>query len=124
MNIMIDYNTEAPIYEQIYQQIRDSIVQEIILAHDKLPSIRFLAKELQVSVITTKTAYEDLEKEGYIYTVKGKGGNVSQLNKNEIQETYTQEIQTLMKDIIELARTSKISDEDLLKMFKKVKEEK
>ncbi|CAM3709416.1 GntR family transcriptional regulator [Erysipelothrix urinaevulpis] len=123
MNIIINYNAEVPIYEQVYQQIRDNIVQGKVKGNEKLPSIRFLAKELQVSVITTKRAYEDLEKDGYIYTVKGKGSYVAALDAKELQENYSLEIKEHIIEILALADVAKITDQELMKLFKEVKEE-
>lgn len=86
MQILISHNSKVPIYEQIYNQIKKSILSDEISAGYPLPSMRQLAKELDVSVITTKRAYEELEKSGLIYSVVGKGSFVSEQNHEMIIE--------------------------------------
>lgn len=86
MQILISHNSKEPIYEQIYNQIKKSILSDEISAGYPLPSMRQLAKELDVSVITTKRAYEELEKSGLIYSVVGKGSFVSEQNLEMIIE--------------------------------------
>ena len=73
MNILIDNKSGAPIYDQIYSQIKSQIISGVLKENDVLPSIRGLAKDLRISFITTKRAYEELEREGFIYTIPGKG---------------------------------------------------
>ena len=73
MNIFIDNKSNLPIYDQIYTQIKNQIINGSLNEDEALPSIRNLAKDLRISVITTKRAYDELEKEGFIYTVKSKG---------------------------------------------------
>ena len=123
MNIIIKNNINVPIYEQIYQQIRNSIVNKEVLAHQKLPSIRFLAKELRVSVITTKRSYEDLERDGYIYSVPGKGSYVADTKNEILIENYVLEIEEHMEAIIKLATVAKIDDKKLLEIYKIIKED-
>jgi Predicted transcriptional regulators len=86
MNIIISNISRDPIYEQITNQVKDNIVRGNISAGELLPSIRNLAKELKISVITTKRAYEELEREGFIETVPGKGSYVSSQNKELLKE--------------------------------------
>lgn len=86
MQILISHNSKEPIYEQIYNQIKKSILSDEISAGYPLPSMRQLAKDLDVSVITTKRAYEELEKSGLIYSVVGKGSFVSEQNREMIIE--------------------------------------
>ena len=81
MNIILDTESNLSIYEQIVKAIKGLIVKEEIFPGDMLPSIRALAKDLQISVITTKRAYEELEKEGLIYSVQGKGFYIKEPNK-------------------------------------------
>ena len=80
MKILINYKNGAPIYEQIYSQLKNQIISGAASANEALPSIRSLAKDLGISVITTKRAYDELEREGFIYTVAGKGSFVAQKN--------------------------------------------
>ncbi|MFS0783202.1 GntR family transcriptional regulator [Bacillus sp. 1P06AnD] len=86
MQILISHNSKEPIYEQIYRQIKKNILSGRLLAGDPLPSMRHLAKEIDVSVITTKRAYEELEKSSLIYSVVGKGSFVSEQNHEMIIE--------------------------------------
>lgn len=86
MNIFIDNKSGCPIYEQIYSQIKSQIISGALLEDDSLPSIRNLAKDLRISVITTKRAYDELEKEGFIYTVAAKGCFVAPKNTELLRE--------------------------------------
>ena len=86
MQILISHNSKEPIYEQIYNQIKKCILSGEVPAGYSLPSMRLLAKEIEVSVITTKRAYEELEKSGLIYSVVGKGSFVSEQNREMIIE--------------------------------------
>ena len=86
MQILISHNSKEPIYEQIYQQIKKDILSGELSAGYPLPSMRVLAKEIDVSIITTKRAYEELEKDGLIYSVVGKGSFVSEQNREMIIE--------------------------------------
>ena len=86
MQILISHNSKEPIYEQIYNQIKKCILSGEVPAGYSLPSMRLLAKEIEVSVITTKRAYEELEKSGLIYSVVGKGSFVSEQNHEMIIE--------------------------------------
>ena len=122
MNIIIKNNINIPIYEQIYKQIRNNIVNKEVKPHEKLPSIRFLAKELRVSVITTKRAYEDLERDGYIYSVPGKGSYVSDTKNEILVENYILEIEEHMESIIKLATVAKIDDKKLEEIYNIIKE--
>ena len=86
MKILISNTSNLAIYEQIIRQIKDAVIAKEIQAGEMLPSIRSLAKDLQISVITTKRAYEELEKEGLIYSVAGKGFYVAKQNTNMLKE--------------------------------------
>ena len=86
MQILISNNSKEPIYEQIYSQIKKQILKNELQAGQALPSMRQLAKDLDISVITTKRAYEELEKNGFIYSVVGKGSFVSEQNHEMIKE--------------------------------------
>lgn len=119
MKIIIDNKNKIPIYQQIYDSVRNAIIADDIHANAKLPSIRSLAKDLGVSVITTKRAYEDLEKDGYIYTVSGKGSYVTDQNREHLLENYLSEIEEHFKQIHTLAKHAGISKEELLKIFEK-----
>lgn len=100
MNIIISNSSSEPIYEQITSQIKGAIMKGDITAGELLPSIRLLAKELQISVITTKRAYEELEKEGFIETVPGKGSYVSGQNQELLKEKRLKELENKLIEVI------------------------
>ncbi|QDM42432.1 GntR family transcriptional regulator [Paenibacillus thiaminolyticus] len=114
MNIIISNASSDPIYIQIMNQIRQSILSGELRAGDSLPSIRQLAKDLQVSVITTKRAYEELEKEELIDTVVGKGCFVSGANKEFIREQRMKRLEEKMLEIIQDSRELSMSQQDLI----------
>ncbi len=117
MNIIISNANNQPIYEQIYDQLKNSIIMGSLQEEDLLPSIRNLAKDLKISVITTKRAYEELERDGYIYSVPGKGSYVAKKNTELIKEGYLKEIEGLMQKIYDLSAICEMSDEELFEMF-------
>ncbi|GAA0751029.1 GntR family transcriptional regulator [Clostridium sartagoforme] len=100
MNIILDTESNISIYEQIIKSIKNSIIQEEIFPGDMLPSIRSLARDLQISVITTKRAYEELEKEGLIYSVHGKGFYVKEPNRQKLREEQLKEFEALFENLI------------------------
>lgn len=100
MNIIISNSSGEPIYEQITSQIKGAIMKGDITAGELLPSIRLLAKELQISVITTKRAYEELEREGFIETVPGKGSYVSGQNQELLKEKRLKELENKLIEVI------------------------
>lgn len=110
MNIVILNSSPDPIYEQICQQIKYAIVKSELQAGEMLPSIRSLAKELRISVITTKRAYEELEREGYIETVGGKGTFVSLHNTALLKE---KRMQLIEEKLMEIVTESKMLDVSL-----------
>lgn len=122
MEIYLDKQSKVPFYEQIYNAFRNQIMVGSLKPNEKLPSIRFLAKELEVSVITTKRAYEDLERDGFIYSVSGKGSYVTDQNVDALLVQYEVEIEDLLKQVIELASYANISESELKEIYKKVKE--
>ena len=118
MNIIISNVGDKPIYDQIYQQIKTAILSGELKPGDPLPSIRSLAKDLRVSVITTKRAYEELERAGYLYTVPGKGCYVAEKNTELVREGYLTQIEEHMSAILALAPACGLSLEDLTDMLK------
>lgn len=118
MTILIDSMCQQPIYEQIMNQIRESILSGRLSPDSPLPSIRALAKELKISVITTKRAYDELEKEGFIYTIAGKGCFVAPLGKSRAQAQITEKIEAHMTEIRRLADLGGISEEELTALWK------
>lgn len=118
MNILIDNKSGAPIYDQIYSQIKSQIISGELKENDMLPSIRSLAKDLRISFITTKRAYEELEKEGFIYTIPAKGCYVAPKNVELIREENLKKIEEHIDQIVQLAATCNLSNEDVLEMVK------
>lgn len=117
MNIIISNSSNQPIYEQIVSQIKALIISGELNEGDTLPSMRLLAKELRISVITTKRAYEELEKEGFIVSITGKGSFVASKNLELIKEQQLKEIENHMQEIIDLANLYGISLEELIEML-------
>jgi GntR family transcriptional regulator len=113
MNIIISNSSQDPIYEQIVTQIKTAIMKDQLSEGDALPSIRSLAKELQISVITTKRAYEELEGAGFIETVPGKGSYVSGQNKELIRETRLTAIEEKLNEVVSESKLLNLSLEEL-----------
>ena len=123
MKIIISNVKNQPIYEQIYEQIKNLIITEELKAGEMLPSIRGLAKDLRISVITTKRAYEELEKEGFIYTVAGKGSFVAPKNVELLREENLKKIEAYMQEIQKLAVSCGLGLEDIIEMFRVLEED-
>lgn len=123
MNIIISNSSDKPIYEQIAGQIKNLIINGELAEAELLPSIRSLAKELQISVITTKRAYEELERDGYIVSVPGKGSFVSAQNKELLQEARVRIVEGKLEEAVSAAKTIDISLEELQKMLRILYEE-
>ncbi|MGN0153148.1 MAG: GntR family transcriptional regulator [Lachnospiraceae bacterium] len=118
MDIIISNNADSPIYEQIKEQIKLMILNGELKEGDALPSMRLLAKELRISIITTKRAYEELEREGYIESFTGKGSFVKAMNTDVVRETLIYEIETLLEEVIDKAVIAKLSYEELTEILK------
>ena len=118
MNILIDNKSGAPIYDQIYSQIKNQIISGALKEDQMLPSIRALAKDLRISFITTKRAYEELEKEGFIYTLPAKGCYVAPKNTELIREENLKKIEKYIDKIVRLAPSCNLSREDIIEMVK------
>lgn len=117
MKILISNSSKLPIYEQIVKAIKEAIISGSLEPNEKLPSIRSLAKDLNISVITTKRAYEELENQGFIETVGGKGCYVSYFNKELVYEEKLKEIEEKLEDILNIARSIKVSKDDIKSMI-------
>ncbi|MEY8000052.1 GntR family transcriptional regulator [Clostridium sp. Mt-5] len=117
MNIIISNISKDPIYEQITKQIKDNIIKGIISEGELLPSIRNLARELKISVITTKRAYEELEREGFIETVPGKGSYVSVQNKELLKEKKMKSIEDKLMEAIEDSKIIGLTKKELKEML-------
>ena len=116
MNILIDNKSGAPIYDQIYSQIKCQIISGALREDDMLPSIRGLAKDLRISFITTKRAYEELEKDGFIYTLPGKGCYVAPKNVELLREENLKKIEEHIDKIARLAASCNLSKKDIIEM--------
>ncbi len=118
MNFYINNKSGAPIYEQIYRQIKNAIINGELLENDALPSIRGLAKDLRISVVTTKRAYDELEREGFIYTLPAKGCFVATKNTELLREENLKKIENLINEIIQLAASCNLTTSDIIEMIK------
>ena len=123
MEIIIRNTINQPIYEQISTQLKNQIIAGTLKPGEALPSIRALAKDLKISVITTKRAYEELESEGFLYTVAGKGSFVAEKNLDLIREKRLQELEEHLQAAVELAKTCGISERELQEMLRILIEE-
>lgn len=113
MDIIISNSSGKPIYEQITGQIKNMIISGELKSGQSLPSMRLLAKELRISVITTKRAYEDLERDGFITTLVGKGSFVSETNKELVREEHLKIIEEYLEKAADSAKTSGITLKEL-----------
>ncbi|MDD6372441.1 MAG: GntR family transcriptional regulator [Eubacteriales bacterium] len=118
MYILIDNKSGTPIYDQIYTQIKNQILSGALEPDSALPSIRALAKDLRISFITTKRAYEELEKDGFLYTVPAKGCYVAPRNKELLREENLKKIEGLIDEILSLAAACGLSQADILEMIR------
>ena len=122
MNIVITNSADKPIYDQIYDRLKELIMTGEIEPDLPLPSIRGLAKDLRISVVTTKRAYDELEKDGFIYTIPGKGSFAAKQDSSLLKEQYLRVIEGHYAEILRLADLGGISDEELDHTFKTIKE--
>lgn len=117
MEIIIRENDTLPIYEQIVREVKKAIIKKEIRPGDLLPSIRSLARELEISVITTKRAYEELEKEKLIYSVAGKGFYVKEPNRERLKEDQLCEIEEKLVHVVEQAKDMGVSLQEMKEML-------
>ena len=123
MLILIDNKSGTPIYDQIFTQIKGHILNGTLAVDEPLPSIRGLAKDLRISVITTKRAYDELERAGYIYTVPGKGSFVAPKNEELLREEHLKKIEEHMGTIRGLAKAISLDRTTVLEMWGLIWEE-
>ena len=123
MDLIISNASDQPIYEQIFSQLKNNIISGKLKEGDPLPSIRALAKDLRISVITTKRAYDELERAGYINTVAGKGCFVAEKNIEVIREAHLKEIEMHMQRIVELAASLNMSEDEIIEMYRVIRTE-
>lgn len=113
MHIIIQNSSQIPIYEQITRQIKEQIAGGLLLMGAPLPSVRALAKELKISALTVKKAYDSLEQEGFIITVHGKGSFVAGVGKNLLDEEAKRELERRMEEVTMMARRIGVDKEEL-----------
>ena len=123
MNRILSNANGAPIYEQIYTQLKAAILTGELQEGEALPSIRQLAKDLRISVITTKRAYDELERDGFIYTVAAKGCYVAPKNTELIREEHLRQLEEHLRAAAKLAALCALSDEELFDLYKTIREE-
>ena len=123
MELIIRNSTNQPIYDQIYCQIKSQILSGALAPGEALPSIRALAKDLKISVITTKRAYDELETHGFIYTMAGKGCFVADNNLEILREQWRRELETHLTAALELAKSCGLTRQDLKQMLDLLSEE-
>ena len=123
MKIIINHTSMQPIYEQITSQIKAMIIDNTLKEEEMLPSVRTLAKELKVSALTVKKAYDFLEEEGFVVTVHGKGSFVAKNNQNLLMEERKREIVTELEEVIWKGRNSGLSDQEIRELFQLIMED-
>ena len=123
MKIIINHTSMQPIYEQITDQIKGMIIDGTLREEEMLPSVRTLAKELKISALTVKKAYDFLEEEGFIVTVHGKGSFIAKNNQSLLMEERKLEVEKCLDEVIRKARISGLSDEEIGEMFDLIMEE-
>ncbi len=123
MNIIIRNSNDRPIYEQIYDQIKLAILSGELQEGQPLPSIRALAKDLRISVITTKRAYDELEKDGYLYIVAGKGSYVAEKNAQIIREETLKQLEGHLQEALRLAPLCGLSAEAIIVLIRMLEKE-
>ena len=123
MDIIISNSSGKPIYEQIADQVKEQIMAGALAAGDALPSMRLLAKELRISVITTKRAYEELERDGFLEKVPGKGCFVAPQNRELLREAQLRRVEEKLTQAIEEARRGAVSLEELKEMLTELYQE-
>ncbi len=123
MNIIIRNTNDRPIYEQIYDQIKLGILSGELQEGQLLPSIRALAKDLRISVITTKRAYDELEKDGYLYTVAGKGSYIAEKNTEILREESLKQLEGHLQEALRLAPLCGLSTEAIIVLIRMLEKE-
>ena len=123
MKIIVNNSSMVPIYEQIMEQVKTMIADKDLQENDVLPSVRSLAKELKISALTVKKAYDLLEEEGFTVTVHGKGTYVAAINTERMLEEYKKEIEDELEETIQKAKRYGISWEELKELFELIIEE-
>ena len=123
MKIIINNSSMVPIYEQIIEQIKAMIINGILKENDILPSVRSLSKELKISALTVKKAYDYLEEEGFTVTVHGKGTYVGAANQEMLKEEQRKEVESYLEKAIQKGLRSGMSKEEMKELFHLIMEE-
>ena len=123
MKIIINSSSMVPIYEQIMDQIKAKITAGDLKENDALPSVRTLAKELKISALTVKKAYDNLEQEGYTVTVHGKGRYVAAANKERMKEEQRREVEEDLDNAVQKGRRCGLTDEEIRELFELIMED-
>jgi len=123
MNLIINNSSMQPIYEQIVEQVKTEIIQGRLNCDEMLPSVRTLAKELRISALTVKKAYDTLEQEGFLVTVHGKGSFVSGVNQNLLLEEQKKEVERELESVIRKGKSCGMTGEDIRQLFDLLMEE-
>lgn len=123
MNIIISNSSSRPIYEQIEIAIKQAIFSNELKEEEILPSVRSLANDLKISFLTVKKAYDELEKEGFIKTIPGKGSYIAPKNLNLMKEEELKEMQNHIEEISKIAQISDITEDEIIQLFKMIFEE-
>jgi len=117
VTVIIDNKSGAPIYDQIYSQIKNQIISGALKENEMLPSIRGLAKDLKISFVTTKRAYDELEREGFIYTIQAKGCYVAPKNVELLREENLKRIEGHIEEIVRLSAACNLAKSDIKEML-------
>lgn len=123
MHIILSQSSSVPIYEQIVMRIRELIMHGELKEGDAMPSIRQLARDLHVSIITTQRAYEELARDGLIRVVPAKGAYVSETDKDKIRQMAAEEIRGFLQRALETARQNGIREEEVMQLLKQLGKE-
>lgn len=123
MNLIINNSSMQPIYEQIAGQIKEKIMHGELKQEEMLPSVRTLSKELRISALTVKKAYDALEQEGFVITIHGKGSFVSCINQNLVMEEKTKEVEAAFETAVRKGRSCGMTDSDIQALFELILDE-
>ena len=123
MKIIVNNSSMVPIYEQIMDQIKAEITAGDLKENDVLPSVRTLAKDLKISALTVKKAYDNLEREGYTVTVHGKGTYVAAANVEKMREERRKEVETDLDNAVQKGRRCGLADEEIRELFELIMED-
>lgn len=123
MNIIINHSSMIPIYEQITAQIKASVMDGILKADDALPSVRSLSKELKISALTVKKAYDRLEEEGFVVTIHGKGSFIAAANQELMLEERRKDVEADLETAIQKGRSTVSPDPEIRALFELIIED-